>query len=233
MAENPNDPGRFSLRWPLAFSALLLGYIALVTAWAWTLVPSGASVPIHWNAAGVVDGYGDKATALLPMPLIALGLTIILALIPILEPRRRHLIASRSPYVLVWLGLLGLMAALTTLIALSAQGYRLEVGAIIIALVALLFVMIGAVLPGVRSNFFFGVRTPWTLSSELAWTAAHRLAGHLFVASGLVVLAALILDSLSVATLALGIGIAVSSLASIVYSYLVWRTDPNKQTIGR
>jgi uncharacterized membrane protein len=54
--------------------------------------------------------------------------------------------------------------------------------------VALLVVLLGNVLGKVRSNFWFGVRTPWTLASERVWYATHRLAGKTMVAGGLAAL---------------------------------------------
>jgi uncharacterized membrane protein len=232
MAEN-DTPNKFSLRRPLALSALLVGYIIAVSAWAWAMVPDGAMVPIHWNVAGQVDGYGSKTVALLVVPLISLGLTLLFALIPALEPRRRHLIQSGAPYVALWLGLLGFMAVLNTAIALVAQGYSLDVGAIIVVSVALLFMLIGVVLPGVRSNFFFGVRTPWTLSSERSWRATHRLTGRLFVLSGLGTLLVLLLFGAEAALLMLVVDLTASVIAAVGYSYISWRSDPDKQALGR
>jgi uncharacterized membrane protein len=45
---------------------------------------------------------------------------------------------------------------------------------------------IGNVLGKLRSNFFVGIRTPWTLSSEHVWDQTHRWAGRLFVGAAAV-----------------------------------------------
>ena len=47
-----------------------------------------------------------------------------------------------------------------------------------------LFIVLGNVLGKVRSNFMFGVRTPWTLASDPRWNKTHRLVGRLFVLLG-------------------------------------------------
>jgi uncharacterized membrane protein len=54
----------------------------------------------------------------------------------------------------------------------------------IIAGVAVLFVVMGNYMPKTRASFMFGVRTPWTLSSDMAWERTHRLAGRLFMVAG-------------------------------------------------
>jgi len=49
----------------------------------------------------------------------------------------------------------------------------------------LFFALLGNVLGRVRRNFWIGVRTPWTLASERVWNDTHRVAGKLFVLSGI------------------------------------------------
>ena len=50
----------------------------------------------------------------------------------------------------------------------------------------LFFALIGNVLGQVRSNFWMGIRTPWTLASERVWNQTHRVGAWVFVAVGLV-----------------------------------------------
>ncbi|MFB0965292.1 MAG: SdpI family protein [Patescibacteria group bacterium] len=47
----------------------------------------------------------------------------------------------------------------------------------------------GNYLGKVRSNFFLGIRTPWTLSDETVWNRTHRFAAKTFVFAGILVAA--------------------------------------------
>lgn len=90
-----------------------------------------------------------------------------------------------------------------------------------------LLVAIGSVLGKVRPNWFVGIRTPWTLSSKLAWTKTQRLGGWLLIAEGLIVMATGLLGG----AWALGaslVAMVVGASWTVVYSYLVWRADPDK-----
>jgi uncharacterized membrane protein len=101
------------------------------------------------------------------------------------------------------------------------------VGLIVPLAVGALFTVLGVVMHNIRPNWFVGVRTPWTLSSELSWTKTHRLAGWLFGVMGL-----------GFATLAFVrtgwavwcvLGVAAGCVVwMVVYSYLVWRGDPQR-----
>src|SRR3981081_2785044 len=55
----------------------------------------------------------------------------------------------------------------------------------------LLIVVLGNVMPKLPRNGVVGIRTPWTLSDPAVWERTHRLAGYLFMAAGLVILATL------------------------------------------
>mgnify|MGYP000052596555 CR=1 FL=1 len=49
----------------------------------------------------------------------------------------------------------------------------------------LAFAVVGGLMGKIRPNWFVGIRTPWTLTSKVAWVRTHRLGGWLFVAQGL------------------------------------------------
>lgn len=78
----------------------------------------------------------------------------------------------------------------------------------------------------VRPNWIFGVRTPWTLSSERSWRETHRVAGYGLVLVGLM---ALVLALLGVGqiVLPLSVGVGVTALVATVWSYIAWKRDPD------
>ena len=78
-------------------------------------------------------------------------------------------------------------------------------------------------LPRARSNFFIGIRTPWTLSSDEVWQKTHRLAGGLFVVTGLLVMSlAVIRDRPAIYAVIIAAGFF--ALIPIPYSYFAWRS---------
>ena len=52
-------------------------------------------------------------------------------------------------------------------------------------LIGVFFIFLGNLLPKIPSNFFAGVRTPWTLSSDKNWHRTHRVSGYVFVIGGI------------------------------------------------
>jgi uncharacterized membrane protein len=95
------------------------------------------------------------------------------------------------------------------------------------ALVGALFLGVGSVLGKVRPNWFVGIRTPWTMSSKRAWVRTHRLGGFLFIALGALFIVTGFAKIRWFAYLAMG-GVFAVVAVLFVYSYWVWRTDPEK-----
>ncbi len=127
------------------------------------------------------------------------------------------------------MALLGGLHALTVAVALGAD---LDVLRLVLIATGALFIVIGNYLPKVRSNYLMGIRTPWTLTSDLAWYRTHRLGGRLFVIGGLVVIALGVSGAdggLLVA--ALIATIAVLLVALFAYSFVVWRSDPERRPL--
>lgn len=222
-------------RKPLIFGIICFLILCLISLRAWQILPDLEQYPLHWNAAGEADRFGDKsdvAKSLVLFPAILLAMTALFHFMPKIEPLRKNLEQSRSAYNFVWM----LMSAFTVLIgAVIASAYVLEDGKslansprFIVIAISLLFIGIGNVLGKVRQNFMFGIRTPWTLSSELSWEKTHRLGARVFVAGGLVSILVAVLAP-AYAHQVFMVSIIAIVTVSFAYSYIVWKADPDKR----
>ena len=212
-----------------------LGLVAamfLVAVWAWPQLPPGAQIPIHWDAAGNPNGYASKEFGLLFVPLLSLGLTALFALIPRIEPRRSNLSRSSRAYGVTWLSVIVLMLFIQIVTTLVVLGYNLSVTSLVIGGVGVMFVVMGNYLGKVRSNFMFGIRTPWTLTSERSWNRTHRLGGRLFVLFGAALVVAALLGQPGVEVAVLIGGLILVIPIVFIYSYRVWRDDPDRRAVG-
>jgi uncharacterized membrane protein len=89
-------------------------------------------------------------------------------------------------------------------------------------LVALEFIFVGNMMGKIRMNWFVGARFPWTLENDEVWNKTNRLSGKLFVASGTASIIAVFFPPMVTFSVLLG-SILLSTVASILYSYLLYR----------
>jgi uncharacterized membrane protein len=205
---------------------LLIAAMFVVAIAVWPIAPE--RMPVHWNIQGEVDGYGNKFVGLLLLPLVTLGLYGLLLGLPRLDPRYDNYARFSGTYTTIRLAMVVLLAALYGVTVLAALGYSVDVGAVVSLAIGGLFVLLGSVMHRIQPNWFVGIRTPWTLSSDLSWEKTHRVGGWLFLALGpLLALAGLLRSGWLLAAV---IGITAASLIPLVaYSYWVYRQDPQRR----
>lgn len=201
------------LWWSIPVFVLVLAATALV----YRDLPD--TIPVHWNAAGEVDGYGSRGTLFL-QPLI-MGLMVLLwPALPAVSPDRFRVEGFSDTWWFSGMVVVALFAYIQgVLLTVLAHG-ALDIGRALFGGIGIAFVLLGNVLGKVKRNFWLGVRTPWTLASDRVWYATHRLAGKTAVAGGLVVLAAALIGLppyVSVAALLAG------ALAPVAYSLIYYK----------
>lgn len=208
---------------------LPVGAIALV--FVGTLLLYGRlpdPMPIHWNLAGQPDNFADRAYGAFLLPLTAAGVYLLMLVIPHLDPRRASYERFAGTYRILRSGIVLFMVfmQLVTFYSVLRGGNMLNSNLVILA-VGLLFVLLGNYMPRVRSNWFVGIRTPWTLSNEKVWRKTHQLGGRLFVLTGVLLMASMVLPPSYSMAVILG-SVVTCALIPIIYSYWVYRQVHNE-----
>lgn len=212
------------------FTAVVVGAMLLLSGWAWLQLPADAQVPIHWGADGQVNGYAGKTIGLLLLPLITVAVGATFWAIPIIEPRRANIEKSGKAYAAIWIAVVALMAVIQAVIVAAAMGSAFDTTSVVFVGLGVLFIVIGNYLPKVRPNYLMGIRTPWTLTSDLSWDRTHRVGGRLFVLEGIVfILLGAIRPTPEVVFTVLVVGIVVMLVVLFAYSYRVWKADPARR----
>lgn len=216
------------LSWRIELPLLaLIATMFVVAAVAWSYAPE--RMPVHWNAAGEVDRWGGKFEGLLLLPMLAVGIYALTIVLPMFDPGRGNYRNFPKAYNAIRIAILVFLAAIYAILLLTAFGHNVNVTMVMMFMAGGLFVVIGNYMSKIRPNWFVGVRTPWTLSSKLSWDKTHRLAAWLFLFMGLLFIAAAFVTNTWTILVVLVID-AICVIWMIVYSYLVYRSDPHRTT---
>lgn len=216
-----------------ALPAVVLTWAVVLGMWIAALLVSDSlpeRIPVHWNIDGEVDRYGGKWEVTVLIPLLATILGVGLFLVPRID-RRADFAPSMAAFSAMRLGVVAVLAVVHACLLAVAAGKRVDVVAVVFVAVGLLLSVVGNLMGKLRRNWFAGVRTPWTRCSSLSWQKSNRLGGPLLMISGLAfVLAGLVgTRLLMVAAFAV---LFVSIPALVVYSYVVWRSDPDREPVA-
>ncbi len=180
-------------------------------------------MPSHWNAAGEVDGYMSKFWGIWMMPLMTLGITLLLAFIPAIDPLKSNIEKFRGLYNAFIIGFVVYMLYVYALTLAAALNYQFNMTYMLLPVVGLLFIGLSFLIEKAKRNFFIGIRTPWTLSSDTVWEKTHKLGAQAFRLGGALIIVSAFLGENGFWLLMAAILFA--SLIPVGYSYFLWRQE--------
>ena len=185
----------------------------------WNRLP--AQLPMHWNAAGEVDGWGSRWMVVCLLPLFLLLIHWICVVACFIDPKNKGQNRKALGLVLWVCPAVSLLAGFMSFSSALGMGLRIE--KLVLIFLGLLFIIIGNYLPKCKQNYTIGIRVMWDLDDEENWTATHRFASRLWVGCGVVILLLAFLPW-GAAGLWISLGLVLlASLASVLYSYIFYR----------
>ena len=205
--------------------AAVIAAMWLFSLAVWRRLPD--RVPMHWNASGAIDRYGGRLEGALFAPLLATAIWLVMRVLPRIDPRRENYARFAGSYDLVVLAVVALLAAVHVVVLGAAMGWAVPVVRVMPVLVGALFVVIGNVLPRARPNWWFGIRSPWTLSNDRVWARTQRVGGFALVASGVVAMASALLPQRLAVPVLVAAALA-AAVFSVGYSYFAWRQESSR-----
>jgi len=172
----------------------------------------------HWGLHGEVDGTMDRFWGVFLWPVIIALLSLLFIAIPRIDPLRENVKQFRK-YFDVFVAMLFLfMISLELIMIVWNLGIQIPMVPLISAWFAVLFFFVGRLLEHAKKNWFIGIRTPWTMSSEKVWDKTHQLAAKLFKACGIIALLGIIAPP-ELAFVLILVPIMASAFYATYYSY--------------
>lgn len=205
--------------------ALLLLITILSAFYFYSVFPE--QVPMHWNAKGEVDNYGSKEVGAFLMPVIMLGIYLLFLFIPNLDPRKDRYQQFRKVYHIFKDFIIFFMVILYFMTSFYTLGYNIDIHVWTPIIVGLLFMIIGNYLSKIKPNWFMGIRTPWTLSSEEVWRKTHQAGGKIFVIGGIIMILSIFFNE-KIKIFVFMLDIIFMIVGTIVYSYLAYNKYGSK-----
>ena len=195
----------------------------LYGAFLWNQLPE--QMASHWDANDQVNGYMTKFWGVFLMPLVTLGMFLLFLIIPNIDPLKANIAEFRETFNLFIAFMVGFMVYIHVLTLRWNMGHTdLGIGKSTLPAMGLLFIIIGSMLRKAKRNFFIGIRTPWTLSSDTVWEKTHKLGATLFMLSGVLALIGGFIGG-EIAFWLIMIPLFGSTIFLLVYSYVLYQRE--------
>lgn len=191
----------------------------LISAVAYPLLPE--KIASHWNYLGQPDAYSQKFWSLFLIPAISFLLIVLFTQIPKLDPLKKNYRLFSKHYNGFILVLVIFLFYINLLMVTFNAFFDFNILLAMLPAFSFLFFYIGILLDNAKRNWFVGIRTPWTLSSEFVWEKTHHFGGKLFRFSAVLMLLGMLFPRYSIWFIL--VPILASALVIIIYSYFVFK----------
>lgn len=189
----------------------------------WNKLPD--QMASHWNVNDQADDYMPKFWGVFLMPIISLGMLALFLVIPNIDPLKANIAEFRNIFNLFILLIVVFMLYVHGLtLAWNMGNQSFKMSAAMLPFLGVLFIFIGYMLRQAKRNFFIGIRTPWTLSSDTVWNKTHQLGSVLFMVSGAFAFIGSFLGGM-LAFWLLFVPLMGSVVFLILYSYILYRNE--------
>lgn len=180
----------------------------------------------HWNSQGQVDGYISKFWGLFLMPLISAGLSLLLVLVPKIDPLKTNIEKFKKQYYIFVILILLFMLYIYLLTILWNLGIEFDLIRLLTPAYGILFYYCGVLIEKAKRNWFIGIRTPWTLSNEKVWDKTHLLGGRLFKIAGIIAIIGVFFPSYAIFLII--VPAILIALITVIYSYIQYQKETRK-----
>jgi len=178
----------------------------------------------HWGPSGQVNGYMPKLWGIFLFPLILIGMFVFYIAIPMVDPLKKNIESFRKDYNKFWIFMFVFFSYVFSLTLAWNFGCRFNMTFAIIPAIAMLYYVMAAIIEKSKRNWFFGIRTPWTLSSDRVWDKMHKLGGKLYRVAAFLSLAGLLFTE-EIAIFFIVGPVMIASIYVLVYSYFVYKKN--------
>jgi len=200
----------------LIITTLIAALPILVGLILWSQLPD--QMATHFNIAGEADGWSGKAFAVIGLPMILVGVHLICALATLADPKKQN-ISDKMFRLVLWICPV-LSIFVNGGVYLYSLGFPVDMSRICMIMVSVVFLIIGNYMPKCRQNYTVGIKVPWTLADPENWNKTHRLAGWLWILSGVLMGIAAILNKMNVVILFCVVLMA--AFVPMIYSYVYY-----------
>jgi len=177
----------------------------------------------HWNVQGEPNDYMSRFWGVFLMPIVSFVLLFLFILTPKIDPLKENVEKFRKHFDNFIVLIITFFFYIYLLTIAWNVGLKFNMSRMIVPAMGLLFYYIGVLLTNTKRNWFIGIKTPWTLSSDKVWEETHRVGGKLFKFTGIIAVLGLFCPKGLLWIVVLPVILV--TIFTFIYSYFLYKKD--------
>ena len=162
-----------------------------------------------------------KSIGLFIVPVVSVLIFLVFMALPRIDPLKSNVAKFRKHFDIFVFAVVAFMFYIHSLTVAWDLGARFDIAQLLSPVFAVLFYCIGGLCEKSRLNWFIGIRTPWTMSSDMVWDKTHKRGAKMIKIVAVLMLTGVVLP---LYTFFLFIGLMVLVFAYLtVYSYMIYK----------
>lgn len=174
-------------------------------------------IAINW-LNGEVATTTIESIALHSMPIMMI---LIYALFRFIFRTSKDNISDNMKEILIMITLLTIFTLYMTIIIINL-GCNLDINIVVGLIFSFIQIIIGYLMPKVKTNSIVGVRTEWTMRDERVWDITHRFTGKLSFLTGIISIILIIINPKYSFFYGFSLLMIVAAI-SIIHSYITYK----------
>lgn len=210
----------------------------LILQWLITLIPViyylslwnqlPAEVPTHYDFNLRPDDFHSKGFmlgVLIFMGLVVVGSSAMILNGNSIDPKRKMESANPIMNITSWAVTI-FISVIMFLIVIMTKNYCIQqpiesFEKIIFIILCVFFICLGFLMKNVMPNYFFGIRTPWTLANDEVWRKTHLLSSKIWVWGNLILATIILIIPNNYSSTIFISGIILLAAIPVYYSYKI------------
>jgi len=215
------------LQW-LITSIPVVYYLSL-----WKVLPE--EVPTHYDFNLKPDDFHSKGFmlgVLIFMGLVTVGSSATILNAKSIDPKRKSEQSNSILKITSWIATVFITLIMFLIVQMTKQ-YCIQqplasFEKVIFIVLCIFFICLGLLMKNVKPNYFFGIRTPWTLESEDNWKQTHHFASKIWVWGNILLTATIMIIPNNYAGPLFIVGIILLTIIPVFYSYNLYSKKEKK-----
>lgn len=175
-----------------------------------------SKIAVHFDVNDQPGMYTGKAFAVFGIPVLMLLVHAIICIASERDDKKSN-VNRKLAYILRFV-IPTVTVVVETFIFMHALGYEVTPSTLALILVGGIIFIVGNYLPKCKQNHLIGLKLPWTLKDENNSNKTHRLAGWLWILSGILMI---ILGAFNLPEVLWAVPFILALVIPFIYSFLL------------